>query len=131
MNKMNLKITINGTAYDVEVEKIGESSSSPAPKSIPAPSIAIPVPAPKESTPQPAVQLSAGDTKISAPMPGKVNKVNVKTGDTVHTGDLLLILEAMKMMNEIASPVTGTIKSVSVQAGDNVKPGQILILLSA
>jgi glutaconyl-CoA/methylmalonyl-CoA decarboxylase subunit gamma len=132
MNKMNLTVTINGTSYAVEVEKNGESASSPGKKSTPAPSIPMPVSIAKENKNivEPEPQLSAGDTKISAPMPGKVNKINVKAGDTVHTGDLLLILEAMKMMNEIASPVNGTIKSVNVQAGDSVKPGQILISLS-
>lgn len=132
MNKMNLTITINGTAYAVEVEKTGESVSPLAKKSAPSPSIASPVSIAQEnkSPAEPEPQISDGDTKISAPMPGKVNKINVKPGDTVHTGDLLLILEAMKMMNEIASPVNGTIKSVNVQAGDSVKPGQILISLS-
>jgi biotin carboxyl carrier protein len=130
MNKMNLTVTINGTAYAVEVEKTGESASPLAKKSIPSPSVAMPVSVSKESIIEPTPTISDGDTKISAPMPGKVNKINVKAGDTVHTGDLLLILEAMKMMNEIASPVNGTIKSVNVQAGDSVKPGQILILLS-
>ena len=64
-------------------------------------------------------------------MPGKVSAIQVKVGDKVKPGDMLLILEAMKMMNEISAPVSGTVKSVNTAAGDNVKPGQILIVLSA
>jgi len=85
-------------------------------------------------TPAPApvsVQAAAGDTTVPSPMPGKVNAIQVKPGDKVKPGDMLLILEAMKMMNEISSPISGTVKSVNTAAGDNVKPGQILIVLSA
>jgi biotin carboxyl carrier protein len=119
MNKMNLKITINGTAYAVEVEKTGESS--PAPKSISVPSIPLVdiTPSPQANNTQLTTTLSSGTTKISAPMPGKINKVSVKDGDSVQ------------MMNEIAAPVSGVVKSVSANTGDSVKPGQILMILEA
>ena len=91
-------ITVNGTAYEVEVEEAGVVASAPkaAPKAAPAPAAApapkaAPAPAPKAAAP-----VAAGATTVSAPMPGKVLSVNVKAGDAVKSGDVLLILEAMK-----------------------------------
>ena len=94
-------ITVNGTAYEVEVEEAGVVASAPkaAPKAAPAPAAApapkaAPAPAPKAAAP-----VAAGATTVSAPMPGKVLSINVKAGDAVKSGDVLLILEAMKMQN--------------------------------
>ena len=104
-------ITVNGTAYEVEVEEAGVVASAPkaAPKAAPAPAAApapkaAPAPAPKAAAP-----VAAGATTVSAPMPGKVLSINVKAGDAVKSGDVLLILEAMKMQNEIMAPADGTI----------------------
>ena len=62
-------------------------------------------------------------------MPGKVSKVVAKVGDTVKKGDVVLLLEAMKMQNEIAAPVAGTVKAINVSAGENVKPGQTMAII--
>ena len=105
-------ITVNGTAYEVEVEEAGVVASAPkaAPKAAPAPA-------------------AARATTVSAPMPGKVLSVNVKAGDAVKSGDVLLILEAMKMQNEIMAPADGTVSDVRVSAGQTVATGDVMIVL--
>ena len=112
-------ITVNGTAYEVEVEEAGVVASAPkaAPKAAPAP-------APKAAAP-----VAAGATTVSAPMPGKVLSINVKAGDAVKAGDVLLILEAMKMQNEIMAPADGTVSDVRVSAGQTVATGDVMIVL--
>lgn len=132
------KVTVNGATYDVEVQEEGVVASiataAPAPAAAPAPvAPAAPTPAaapaaPKAAAPAPA-QVAAGDTPITAPMPGKVSKVVAKAGDKVKKGDVILILEAMKMQNEIGAPADGTVKSVNVSAGQNVKPGEVMAVL--
>ena len=133
MNKMDLTITINGTSYSVEVEKTGGSIAPSAPTAVApaAPAAAAPAaPAAPKAAPQAApVPVSAGDTTIKAPMPGKVSKVNVKVGDKVSKGDVLMFLEAMKMQNEIAASVVGIVKVVNVSNDENVKPGQVLAVI--
>ncbi len=109
-------ITVNGTAYEVEVEDMGGAAATApkaaAPKAAPAPAAA---PAPKAAAPAPAAKpVAAGSATISAPMPGKVLEVKVKAGDAVKSGDVLMILEAMKMQNEIMAPADGTISDVRV-----------------
>ena len=108
-------ITVNGTAYEVEVEEAGVVASAPK---------AAPAPAPKAAAP-----VAAGATTGSAPMPGKVLSVNVKAGDAVKSGDVLLILEAMKMQNEIMAPADGTVSDVRVSAGQTVATGDVMIVL--
>ena len=126
-------ITVNGTAYEVEVEEAGVVASTPkaaaAPKAAPAPAPApkaapAPAPAPKAAAP-----VAAGATTVSAPMPGKVLSINVKAGDAVKSGDVLLILEAMKMQNEIMAPADGTVSDVRVSAGQTVATGDVMIVL--
>lgn len=123
-------ITVNGTAYEVEVEEAGVVASAPkaaapAPKAAPAPApAAAPAPAPKAAAP-----VAAGATTVSAPMPGKVLSVNVKAGDAVKSGDVLLILEAMKMQNEIMAPADGTVSDVRVSAGQTVATGDVMVVL--
>ena len=109
-------ITVNGTAYEVEVEEAGVVASAPkaAPKAAPAPA---------------AAPVAAGATTVSAPMPGKVLSVNVKAGDAVKSGDVLLILEAMKMQNEIMAPADGTVSDVRVSAGQTVATGDVMVVL--
>ncbi len=123
------KITVNGTAYEVEVEDIGGTSapvqrpaSAPVPAPVAAPA-AAPAPAP---APAPA---SAGGTTVSAPMPGKVLKVAVSVGAAVNAGDLLVVLEAMKMENEIQAPSAGTVKEIKVSDGSPVNTGDVLVVL--
>ena len=126
-------ITVNGTAYEVEVEEAGVVASAPkaaaAPKAAPAPAPApkaapAPAPAPKAAAP-----VAAGATTVSAPMPGKVLSVNVKAGDAVKAGDVLMILEAMKMQNEIMAPADGTVSDVRVSAGQTVGTGDVMIVM--
>ncbi len=115
-------ITVNGTAYEVEVEEAGVVASAPkaaAPKAAPAPA-----PAPKAAAP-----VAAGATTVSAPMPGKVLSVNCKVGDAVKAGDVLMILEAMKMQNEIMAPADGTVSDVRVSANQTVSTGDVMIVL--
>ena len=122
-------ITVNGTAYEVEVEEAGVVASAPkaapkaAPAAAPAPK-AAPAPAPKAAAP-----VAAGAITVSAPMPGKVLSINVKAGDAVKSGDVLLILEAMKMQNEIMAPADGTVSDVRVSAGQTVATGDVMIVL--
>ena len=76
-----------------------------------------------------AAPVAAGATTVSAPMPGKVLSVNVKVGDAVKAGDVLMILEAMKMQNEIMAPADGTVSDVRVSAGQTVGTGDVMIVM--
>ena len=119
----NLRITVNGTSYDVQVEELGGSSAPVA--SAPAP-VAAPAPAP---APAPAAS-SANRTPVTAPMPGVVLDIKVAVGQTVKKGDCVIILEAMKMENEIFAPVDGKVESVVASKGQNVDAGATLITIS-
>lgn len=121
-------ITVNGTAYDVTVDEAG---SAPASASAPAIPAAAPVPAPAQApkaAPVPAG--SEGSVKVDAPMPGTILDVKVSTGTSVNAGDVLCILEAMKMENDIVAPQAGTIASISVSKGDSVEAGQVIITMN-
>lgn len=119
----NLRITVNGVSYDVQVEELGEGA---APAAAPAVSAA---PAPK-SAPKAAPAGSAGATKVTAPMPGTILSVNVSVGQKVEEGQTVLILEAMKMENEIPAPCSGTVASVNVDKGTSVETGTVLITMN-
>ena len=111
------RVNVNGTVYEVELEEItgaAPAASAAAPAAAPAPAAAAPV---------------AGDA-VTAPMPGNILDVKVKAGDSVKAGDTLLILEAMKMENEISAPQDGTIASVNVRKGDVVNSGDLLITMN-
>ncbi len=111
-------VTVNGKAYDVAVEEIGAGAPAPAPVAV-APAAA---PAPAAPT---APAVGAGE-KVSAPMPGTILDVKVSNGAAVSKGDVIMVLEAMKMENDIVSPVDGTITSIVVKKGDNVQSGDTL-----
>jgi len=123
------KIRVNGKAYEVEVEEIGGGVvpvvSAPAPKTVSSPAPKA-VSAPK---PKPAV-VSTGGEEINAPMPGKILQVKVKEGDSVAEGDTVLILEAMKMENEIVANTSGSIKKINVAVNDMVDTGDVLMVIS-
>ena len=123
MKKYN--IVVNGTTYQVEVEEVGGVPSAPkaAPAPAPAPVAAAPAPAPAA----PAAPVAAGDKAIVSPMPCTVLDVRVSAGQAVKAGDILLILEAMKMENEILAPHDGTIDTVSVTKGASVNSGDPLV----
>ena len=118
MRKFNIKV--NGTAYEVEVEEIGGAVSSAPAASAPVSAPAA-APAPKAEAPKAAAPSgSAGSVKVEAPMPGTVLRVNVNVGDTVEEGQAVVILEAMKMENEIAAPKSGTVASINATQGSAV-----------
>lgn len=126
MKKFNIKV--NGNAYEVEIEEVKAGS----PVKAAAPKAAAPAPAkPAAAAAAPkAVSVGAGDTPVNAPMPGKIVKLVAAEGQAVKKGDVLLILEAMKMQNEISAPADGTVKAFSVAAGQNVKPGDVLVVIA-
>lgn len=122
-------VNVNGTSYEVEVEEVGASSSAPvmaAPVAAVAPA-AAPEPA---AAPAPAPAAApAGGTPVKAPMPGNVLDIKVSNGQAVKKGDLLVILEAMKMENEIFAPQDGTV-TVVASKGSTVNSGDVLVTLS-
>ena len=126
MKKFN--ITVNGTSYAVEVEEAGGAVSAPK-AAAPAPAPAAPAPAPAAAPAAPAAKAAAGETEITAPMPGKILKVLAKPGDAVNSGTNLMMLEAMKMQNEILAGVDGTVKAINVSEGQTVKVGEVLAIV--
>lgn len=118
----NFLVNVNGTNYEVAVEEIDASKVKAAPAAAPAPVAPAPAPAPKAAP--------AGGTQVNSPMPGNILAVNVKDGDVVKSGQVLMILEAMKMENEILAPAAGTVSGVSVQKGSTVETGSLLCSIS-
>lgn len=109
-------ITVNGKAYDVAVEEVGAGSApAAAPVQAAAPA-AAPVPA----------AAPAGGTLVKSPMPGDILDVKVNAGDTVSEGQVLMVLEAMKMENDIVAPKAGKVASVNVKKGDKVNRDDLL-----
>lgn len=129
MKKFN--ITVNGTAYEVEVEEVkAQAAAAPkaAPKAPAAPASKA-APAPQAAPKKAAVAAGAGEHSIDAPMPGKIVKLVAAEGQAVKAGDTLLILEAMKMQNEIAADADGTVKTFNVAAGQSVKAHESLVII--
>jgi biotin carboxyl carrier protein len=129
------RITINGKTYEVEVEEVGgeRASSVSAAQPAPAPKIETPA-APKakaEPAPAPAPKkpAPAGKLTVNAPMPGTILSIKAKPGSTVKKGDVIMILEAMKMENEILAPQDGTIISIEVSEGASVNTGDTLAVM--
>ena len=124
MKKFN--VTVNGTAYDVEVNEVKGTASAAAPKAAPAPAPkAAPAPAPAPA----AAPVPAGAETVKAPMPGKILSVAVSAGQAVKKGETLLILEAMKMQNEIAAPHDAVVSEVRVSANQTVSTGDDMVVL--
>lgn len=128
----NLKITVNGTTYDVQVEEAGTTApaSAPAVVSVPA-APALKAAAPVTAAPVPAAkaEVPADAELISAPMPGTIVSVNVKPGQSVKKNDVLVVLEAMKMENEIMAPHDAVVAATHVNKGDSVESGTPLVSL--
>ncbi|MGX8702479.1 biotin/lipoyl-containing protein [Caproiciproducens sp.] len=130
----NLKITVNGTVYDVQVEEVSGSAPASAPAA-PAAKAAAPAPAPASApaapapAPAPKAAVPADAELISSPMPGTIVSVNVAPGQAVKKGDVLLVLEAMKMENEIMAPHDAAVAAVHVNKGDSVDSGTPLVSL--
>lgn len=119
-------ITVNGKAYDVAVEEIGGGAPVAA-----APVAAAPAPAAAPvATPAPAAApANVEGTKVSAPMPGTILDIKVKVGDEVSEGQVLLILEAMKMENDIPATATGKVAAINVNKGDTVNSNDVLVVI--
>ncbi len=110
------RVNVNGTAYEVEIELVGETSGSVAPAAAPA------APA--------APAAVGGGVAVSSPMPGTILSVNVSAGDSVKAGQVLMVLEAMKMENEIMAPSDGKVTSVAVAKGASVEAGALLCTIA-
>ena len=125
---MKYKVTLNGKTYEVEVEAgqamlVDEYEAyAPAPAAAPAAPAAAPAPA--------AAAVTAAGEVVAAPMPGNILKVNVSQGQAVKAGDVLVVLEAMKMENEIMAPRDGSVAQVVVSKGAVVDTGAALVVLA-
>lgn len=131
---MKYQVKVDGKVFEVEVEKVGGGYASLTPGSLtaapaapvaPAPQAAAPAPAPAAPAAPAPAPAAGGAGDVVAPMPGTVLKVNVNNGDTVASGDVILILEAMKMENEIVAPCAGTV-TLNVKAGETVDTDAVL-----
>ena len=132
------KISIDGTQYLVEMEEVGATQPTPA-DAVPAPAAPAPAPAPApadppapapEPAPAPAAPAIAGSFAQTAPMPGTILDIHVKVGDTVAANQPIMVLEAMKMENEVVAEQAGTIASINVEKGAMVNPGDTLFTLA-
>ena len=109
------RVTVNGTVYEIELEELIGTA--------PAPAAAAP------AAPAPAAAAPEGGEQVTAPMPGTILSINVAAGDTVKRGQVLMILEAMKMENEIMCPCDGKVASVNTSKGDAVESGTLLCVI--
>jgi biotin carboxyl carrier protein len=116
------KVTVNGNVYEIVLEVIDKADIK-----TPAAPVAAPAPAAPAA---PVAPAAAGATTITAPMPGTILKVNVANGQAVKKGDVLMVLEAMKMENEILAPNDATVSSVNVSQGASVESGTVLCTLN-
>lgn len=121
-------IKINGKTYDAEVEVIGASAAAPAvaPASAAAPKAAAPAPAPAAPA---AAPKAGGPANVTSPLPGTVLRLVKNAGDTVAAGEVVMIVESMKMENEVVAPEAGRIASIAVAAGSAINTGDLLFTL--
>ncbi len=131
---MKYKITLKGRTYEVEVEAgkamLLDEYEAIAPSAPAAPVAVAPVAAPAAAPPAPAAAaVTAAGEAVNAPMPGTILKVNVSQGQAVKEGDVLCVLEAMKMENEIMAPKAGTVTQVVVSKGSSVNTGDALVVI--
>ena len=126
---MKYQLTLNNRRYTVEVELAEPMKAAEFDSYMPAP-VAAPTAAAAPAVSAPAAPAVAGEGQcVAAPMPGNILKVNVAPGQTVNAGDVLLILEAMKMENDIMAPKSGTVAQVLVEKGATVETGAPLVLI--
>ena len=123
MKKYN--ITVNGTTYEVVVEEAGS-----APSAAPVFTAPVAAPAAAPAAPKAAPAVGGGANKVTAPMPGTILDVKVSVGQSVKKGDVICVLEAMKMENDIPAPQDGVIASINIQKGASVNAGDVLASLN-
>lgn len=124
----NYTITVNGKVYDVAVEEKG-GTAAPAAQAAPVAAAAPTAAAPAVAS-APASSGAQGSIVINAPMPGKILAVKANVGQAVKKGDVILLLEAMKMENEVVASEDGTVASINVASGDMVEAGDVLASLN-
>ena len=116
-------VNVNGTPYEVEVEEIAAGAAPAAPVQAAAPAPA-PAPAPAAAAP-----VAAGATSVTAPMPGNILDIKVKVGDMVEANTVVIMLEAMKMENEIFAGAAGKVTAINVTKGSTVNSGDVLVVI--
>lgn len=133
----NYTITVNGIAYEVSVQESNglagaapvQQAVTPAPAPVAAPQAAPAPAAPAPAAPAPAVTGSKGSVEIESPMPGKILSIPVEVGQAIKKGDVIVILEAMKMENEIVAGEDGTVASINVSMGQMIESGALIATL--
>ena len=132
------RVNVNGIPFEIEMQKPINAAKHPAlaatkrassaPAAPAAPVAAAPVAA-APAKPAPAAAPAGAGNAIKAPLPGTINAINVKVGDTVAVGDIVIVLEAMKMQNNIESEYAGTVTSITVSQGDSVMEGAVMLTI--
>ena len=125
------KVSVNGIQFEVELKRpINPVHAIKKPK-VAAPKPAAPAPAPAAAAPKPAAPAAApgSGNPVKAPLPGTISSISVKVGDQVNVGDTVLVLEAMKMQNNIEAEYAGTVTSIVVNPGDSVMEGAVLLTI--
>lgn len=117
-------VNVNGTPYEVEVEEIAAGAAPAAPVQA-----AAPAPAPAAAAPAAAAPVAAGATSVTAPMPGNILDIKVKVGDMVEANTVVIMLEAMKMENEIFAGAAGKVTAINVTKGSTVNSGDVLVVI--
>jgi biotin carboxyl carrier protein len=123
------KVNVNGIPFEIEMQRPINAAKHPT---IVKPKVAAPVQPAPSAAPAPKPQAAAAPASgnaLKAPLPGTITSVNVKVGDTVNVGDVVIILEAMKMQNNIEAETAGTITAINVTPGDSVMEGAVLLTI--
>jgi biotin carboxyl carrier protein len=130
------RVNVNGIPFEIEMQKpinaakhpvLAATKRSASVAAAPVAPVAAAQPAP--AAPQPAAPAAAGGSLVKAPLPGTINAINVKVGDTVAVGDIVVVLEAMKMQNNIESEYAGTVTAINVNPGDSVMEGAVMLTI--
>ena len=125
------KVKVNGISFEVELKQpINAATAISHPRPVTPPVAAATTPKPAVAAAPVAAAPAGSGTPVKAPLPGTITSVNGKVGDKVNTGDAVVVLEAMKMQNNIEAESTGTVTSIAVNVGDSVMEGAVLITIA-